>query len=63
MDDGSKVKAKSQIDSIKYNLKYLEDNIKKQAGDQMKELEGDKPDFNKIGDLLNKFKGEIPNIE
>ena len=62
LDEGSKLKAKTQIDSIKHNLKYLEDNIKKQAGEQ-KEQNGDKPDFRKIGDLLNKFKGEIPQIE
>lgn len=34
LDQGSKTKAKTQVDSIKANLKYLEDNIKKQAGEQ-----------------------------
>lgn len=59
LDAGSKAKAKNQVESIKSNLKYLEENIKKQAGEQ-REAEGDKPDLKKISELLTKFKGEIP---
>lgn len=59
--------AREQIQKIKDNLKYLEDNLITQAQEEAAKLSVNgsnvQPDIAKTVELIKKFQGEVPGIE